>query len=156
MPELLTPTETKCNCGNTLYQFKRLITCEVCGYYEIREAGVMEVNLGKNGQRFLIDETEINADKLKKANEIIDYVMSKLKIDKELALKGKNLMEFSPALCICIHEIKANTYLKHIQIAKIFNYRDHTMISYRLLLYDNLLFSSHEFKRMARIAKYTN
>jgi len=88
------------------------------------------------------------------AETIINHVADKLNVEPEAILTPSRSKVLAPIRCICIHEIKANTGLSHIKIAKIFGCNSHCMITNRLQVYDSLLFTSSSFKKMVRISKF--
>lgn len=154
--DLFAPTNRTCNCGSTLYRHKRLITCPVCGYYEVPNLGDNEVDLGL-GNRFMINETKLFVDpKFDKAYMILEYVSDRLNVDAYTVLDASRSRDFSNERTICVYEIKTNTGLKNVEIANLFNCKRHCMVSNKMRTYRHLIFTSHDFKKMARTAKYTN
>lgn len=87
------------------------------------------------------------------AYAIINMVANRLNYSVEAIIKGRQSQKLAKVRCIAIHEIKANTGLKNGQIAKIFGCGSHCMVSNRIMVYEHLFFTSHEFKKDARIAK---
>lgn len=91
----------------------------------------------------------------KMANEIISFIADKLGVDVPTILNSKQSKRMGPIRAICIYEIKINTFLKNIEIAKLFNCESHCMVSNRLLTY-KLLLKKRVFRNMAEQSKFNN
>lgn len=87
------------------------------------------------------------------AYAIINIIGSKLNYSSETITHGRQSQKLAKVRCIAIHEIKLNTGLKNIEIARIFNCGSHCMVSERLKAYKELSFSNFEFKKMVRVSK---
>jgi len=86
------------------------------------------------------------------SDAILDYVCEVYRVKKSEIVSSNRSHELVEVRCIAIHIIRTVIGMKLKAIGKIFG-RDHSTIIYNLQLFNDLMFSSPEFKRKFRMVQ---